>query len=153
MNKKQLIQLLVIGGGLILFVVILMGNLKKKPSQKITPIDQVSQLVTKEDKAVSHPNAAGAQDSKKISLQKQRANLPWGRDPFKMSASKQQQKTDLVLKGISFGANKKGFAFINNDIVKAGDKLGDYDIIAIEKNRVLVQKKDGQTFYLALPKE
>jgi len=150
--NKQIKQLIILGGLIVVLAVVFLGN-KKKPSKNLTLVS------TATNKQISQPNknianaGEGSADSKRLALQKQRANAAWGRDPFSTLASKEYQRTDLILKGISFGADGRGFAFINTEIVKPGDKLGDYEIVSIEKDKVLVKKKDSQSFYLTLPKE
>ena len=78
--------------------------------------------------------------------------MAWGRDPFSPSkAGLEYQRSDLELKGISVGKDKAGFAFINNEIVKTGDKIGGYEVGEVEKNRVLL-KKAGRAFTWPCPK-
>jgi len=59
---------------------------------------------------------------------------------------------ELVLKGISFSHNKKGYAFINDQIVSVGDALGGYDISRIEKDRVMLTR-GAQTFFLTFSED
>ena len=59
---------------------------------------------------------------------------PGAGDPFSPSkAGLEYQRSDLELKGISVGKDKAGFAFINNEIVKTGDKIGGYEVGEVEK--------------------
>jgi hypothetical protein len=151
--SKQVKQLIILAGLIMALVIVFVGNIKKKPSKDLTLVS------TATDKQISQPDknianaGEGSADSKRLTLQKQRANLAWGRDPFSTPASKEYQRADLILKGISFGQDGRGFAFINNEIVKTGDKLGDYEVVTVERDKVLVKKKDGQSFYITLPKE
>lgn len=95
-------------------------------------------------------------DKKTLSQQRQRAdNLTWGRDPFvyvEAETDKSYRTGALELKGISLGKDKAGYAFINNEIVKVGDTVGGYDVLEIEKDKVLL-RKGSQSFYLTLPEE
>jgi len=157
--SKQVKQLIILAGLILFMVVVMLNNFKATKNksarkQTVTPTSAsvVNPGVNQENKNVS-AQAAGAVDTNKLGLQRQRAGQAWGRDPFRMSASKEYQRSDLILKGISFGGDGRGFAFINNDIVKPGDKLGDYEVVSVERDKVLVQKKDSQSFYLTLPKE
>jgi hypothetical protein len=153
--NKQIKQLLILGALIAILVAVFAGNTKKKPGKKLT----LTSPATNQQASQSTKNTAdsasgeGSVDSKKLALQKQRTNAAWGRDPFSTSVSKEYQRADLILKGISFGGDGRGFAFINNEIVKTGDKLGDYEVVSVERDKVLVKKKDSQSFYLTLPKE
>lgn len=170
MNKEKF-QLSVIAAGTLILLSIIAGNLKKKPA-KGQPFDNkpVHPVIARKDGAEkTAPNdgiAAGAGaipavdtersrsvNDEELSLQKERAELNWGRDPFAAAKiSKDFRGANLQLRGISFGKDKKGLAFINNEIVKKGDIMGDYEIIEVEKHKVLLRKAE-QTFYLTLPQE
>ena len=157
MEKKEKIELGVTIIGVVALIAILAGNFGKKPKTNSASISSSETLAAspKNSSASALQQAAAAitADSGTISLQKERENVPWGRDPFSASKiSREYQRADLELKGISFGADKSGFAFINNEIVKSGDKVGDYEVVAIEKDKILL-KRGTQSFYLALPKE
>ncbi len=85
--------------------------------------------------------------------QKKRLMLKWGLDPFYHPIKKEiLQSSMLVLKGISVGEDKRGYAFINTEIVTVGDTIADYKIMEVERNRVLL-KKGTESFYLVLPEE
>ncbi len=92
-------------------------------------------------------------DTNVLELQKKRADNPWGRDPFSSDFYKSGQlNSELKLQGISFRKDNVGFAFINNEIVKIGDKIKDYEIAEVLKDKVLL-KKGSQSFYLTFPEE
>lgn len=159
MEKKEKIQLGVTVIGAIVLIALLAGSFGKKPKKggTVKPASGSSAALaaSKNQPAVSLQQAAEAiaADSGTIGLQKERESIPWGRDPFSASKiSREYQRADLELKGISFGADKSGFAFINNEIVKSGDKVGDYEVVTVEKDKILL-KRGSQSFYLALPKE
>ncbi len=65
--------------------------------------------------------------------------LPWGRCPFsgKAYASSGKPILDLKLTGIIWD-EKIPQALINNKIVKAGDILGNYVVIKIDRNSVIL---------------
>jgi len=153
--NKQIKQLLILGALMAILVAVFAGSTKKKASRKLTlPSPTTNKQVSQSNKNTANPvSGEGSVDDKRLALQKQRTNAAWGRDPFSASASKEYQRADLILKGISFGGDGRGFAFINNEIVKPGDKLGDYEVVSVERDKVLVKKKDSQSFYLILPKE
>lgn len=158
MEKKEKIQLGVTVIGVIVLIVILAGSFGKKPKKggtlKPAPGSSAApKSKNQPDISLQQTAEAIAADSGTIGLQKNRENIPWGRDPFSASKiSREYQRADLELKGISFGADKSGFAFINNEIVKSGDKVGDYEVVTVEKDKILL-KRGSQSFYLALPKE
>ena len=150
--EKEKIEISVTVGGIILLAVIIAGGLKPKPRKAATAANTAAAA----NPASMLPGPAVKiipADEQGVIQQKEKAKLAWGRDPFSASkTSREYQKSDLQLKGISLGKDKTGFAFINNDIVKGGDTIGGYEVIAVEKNRVLL-KKSGQSFYLTLPGE
>jgi len=88
-----------------------------------------------------------------VALQTQRAQLPWGRDPFFFTKIKKVYKSNtLVLKGISLGADGRGYAFINDKIVTVGEVINGYKVIEISKNKILLNK-GGNNFYLGMAEE
>lgn len=154
---KQKKQLIVIGVGIIILIFVMAGNLKKKPAAKPKlPAEVASAVGTSPVAALPIPLKSSAPldytDKEKLAAQKEHAKLSWGRDPFSESQEKEYRISELELKGISFAKGKKGFAFINNEIVSKGDRIGDYEIVEVEKDRVLL-KKGNQNFYIAFPQE
>ena len=164
MEKKEKIQLGVTAVGAIALIAILAGNLTKKPDNRNASYGEPGRTTSPGASSAPSPKnpspsalqqavAAITADSGTIVLQKERESIPWGRDPFNaLRIGREYQRADLELKGISFGVNKSGFAFINNEIVHSGDKVGDYEVVRIEKDKVLLKRGD-LSFYLALPKE
>lgn len=149
---KQVKQLIITASLIVVLVVVIAGNLKKKPFKKLVPVSSGVPAAAVAKSPAATPVSFIPADERRLKMQKERANLPWGKSPFKSSTDKDYQKTDLELKGISLGKDKKNFAFINNDIVKVGDKVADYEVVEIQKDRVLLKKGD-QGFYLTLPQE
>jgi len=92
-------------------------------------------------------------DSNVLEIQKKRAEIPWGRDPFLSDIYKSgQNSSELKLKGISYRKDNVGFASINDEIVKKGDTINGYEVSEVLKDRVLL-KKGNQSFYLTFPEE
>lgn len=157
MNKEK-VQLAVIAVGIVIFIALVAGSLKKKPAkgpaQESAPAAQ--SLSGSPDKTDSQPApslSASSTDEGDLALQKERMKLDWGRDPFNsLRSTKDYQRSSLELKGISLGKNKNGFAFINSEIVKKGDTIGEYEVTEIQRNRVLL-RKGQQSFYLVMPQE
>ncbi len=152
--SKEKIEIGVTLAGVVIFIFIIIGNFKPKPPKAKSaapPAGQPGQSA-RVLKPGNSPQLVPA-DQQELNIQKERADMAWGRDPFSASkAGLEYQRSDLELKGISVGKDKAGFAFINNEIVKTGDKIGGYEVGEVEKNRVLL-KKGGQSFYLTLPGE
>lgn len=148
---KEVKQLIIVGVLVVFLIFALMNNFKKKPSKKTAPANKPSSEAAASLKAASSAEDTPT-DSKILTLQKQRLDLEWGRDPFNMAIDKEFQFADLKLKGISFGENKQGYAFVNDEIVRKGDQVGNYEVVEVEKNRILLRKA-GQNFYLAFPQE
>ena len=154
--SKEKVQLIVTAVGIIMLIFLIAGSLKKKPAKgqisKTEPEQETLSKTAPGAGAVPFPVATAVNDEE-LSLQKERAKLDWGRDPFAaVKIGKEFRGVNLELKGISFGKDKRGFAFINNEIVKEGDIIGDCEVIKIEKDKALL-RKSGQTFYLTLPQE
>ena len=153
MDKKR-IELIITVALIVIFIFVLAVNLKpKKPKQKLPPSPKVSEKersVPIPKKKIEKILRASPQE---IEKQKNRAQLSWGRDPFFSSflVKKEVPKTTpLHLKGITIGKDKKGYAFINDEIVTIGDTIEGYQVIEIQKNKVIL-KRDNELFYLTLP--
>jgi hypothetical protein len=137
---------------IIVLVVVVINNLKGR-SRKRPKGRQESSGVS----GVLSPSSVNVPADKGIiRAQKERAeSLVWGRDPFQYIETKTDRSyrtESLILKGISLGRDKPAFAFINSEIVKTGDIIGGYEVIRIQRDRVLL-KKGSRVFYLTLPEE
>ncbi len=151
--SKEKLEIGVTLVGVVIFAVVVIGNFKPKSSgRKAGDTAAIQQQPGPALKAGPDLQLVPAAQ-RELNLQKERSETAWGRDPFSPSKSGlEYQRSDLELKGISVGKDKAGFAFINNEIVKTGDKIGGYEVGEVEKDRVLL-KKGGQSFYLTLPEE
>jgi len=56
--------------------------------------------------------------------------------------------TNMSLGGIIY-SEKESIAIINDEVVKTGETIGDYRVVAIEENEVVLEK-DDQAFTLKL---
>lgn len=137
---------------IIVLAVVVINNLKGRPGKKPKGTQESSGVTG----ILSPSSVTVFADKGIIETQKERAGtLAWGRDPFvylETETDKSYRSEALLLKGISLGRGKPGFAFINNEIVKVGDIIGGYEVIRIQRDRVLL-KKGSQVFYLTLPEE
>ena len=81
------------------------------------------------------------------------SEVDWGTNPFVKYGDAFQTK-QMALYGIIIGPGKS-MALINSDIVKVGDKLGTSEVIAIEKQKVILRNADGlyQISFRGMPNE
>ncbi|MCM8823820.1 MAG: hypothetical protein NC822_03995 [Candidatus Omnitrophica bacterium] len=150
MEKKKSIELIFTLVLIIIFIFLLINLTKKNRVTK----KELSHTQIKEEVPLSTPEKKIKERNEEIfSLQKQRAELAWGRDPFFfVKTTKSSQGSTLVLKGITLDRNNRGFAFINEDIVTVGERIDGYTVLDIQRDKVLLKKGDD-TFYLGLPEE
>lgn len=67
----------------------------------------------------------------------------WDSNPFVKSGDALQTK-QMMLLGIIYG-KEKSMALINSEIVQVGDKIGSSEVVAIEKQKVVLRNDDGLT--------
>ncbi|MCX7785139.1 MAG: hypothetical protein N2201_02780 [candidate division WOR-3 bacterium] len=72
----------------------------------------------------------------------------WGTDPFARGWMLSTEITDLRLRAITQSGNK-AYALINDQILEAGEMIAGKKIVAIEKDRVILEQS-GRTFTLIL---
>jgi hypothetical protein len=155
MDKKK-IELIVTGVLILVFIFAVVNAFKprrqrSRPSPEAVKVKKAKEAIVPLPKEVksSFPSAS----PQLLSLQKERAELDWGRDPFSKAVRKEfYSGTSLVLKGISLGREGRGYALINDEVVTVGDTISGYQVMEVEKNRVFL-KKEEESFYLVLPEE
>ncbi len=69
-----------------------------------------------------------------------------------LKLEREEQKGDLLLEGIIYDEQGMSYAIVNSKVVKIGDIVDDYQILKIEKNKVIFLK-DGQPLEVDLKKE
>ena len=150
MDKKKTIEYIVIGACVVGLIAILpkyIGRGKKKTKPKKPAAVSVDKILAPE---TAKPTEA---DEDIIAKQEEFASRPWGRDPFFFAKTKKLYKGEsFALKGISLGPKRKGFAFINDEVLSVGEEIEGYTILEIQRTRVLL-KKGGDSFYLSMPEE
>mgnify|MGYP000008675864 CR=1 FL=1 len=154
MNRKK-IELIITGVLIVIFVFMLANSFKRKkpPSTRVKPLPakepkEIPMLPVLKKEAGYRPASA-----EELKLQKERAKLDWGVDPFYHPIKKELTSgLRLVLKGVSIGKERKSFAFINDEIVGEGEKILGYEVVKVERDKVLLRKGEEE-FYLVLPEE
>jgi len=58
----------------------------------------------------------------------------------------------LLLEGIIYDKQGLSYAIVNGEVVKTGDKSGDYQVLKIEKNKVIFIK-EGEPIEIELKRE
>jgi hypothetical protein len=147
--KKEHIQIGVIAIGLLAIPFFIMANFKK-PEKKPEASGPLT-ITVSTDVPAAMP-AGGSMNDKTAGLQSERWGMPWGRDPFMAISDSVGKLNEFQLKGISFSKNKKGYAFINDQITAVGETIGEYEVALIEKDRVML-KRGAQTFYLTFTEQ
>jgi hypothetical protein len=69
-----------------------------------------------------------------------------------LQLEKEETAGDLVLEGIIYDERGLSYAIVNTKVVKIGDTVDNYQVLKIEKNRVIFIK-DGQPMEVELKKE
>ncbi|PIV64135.1 MAG: hypothetical protein COS11_03760 [bacterium (Candidatus Ratteibacteria) CG01_land_8_20_14_3_00_40_19] len=156
MTKEQ--RELIITIGLIFILVIALSTgfkkIKKHPEERKTVKKEIS--VSKDEKSAEVPEKKQA--SKEVwEMQLARWNQNWKRDPFLLSAEKEEEKKS-ILREFSFSLSgivwkeKKLLALIDDYIVKTGDIIDGYMVLEITENKVVLEK-DGKEYQLFLKKK
>jgi type II secretory pathway component PulC len=150
MTKDQK-QLAIVGVLLVFMVLVFMNNFKPKKKKNAPPPAVPAREVN--SPAGQPAGQAQADSGRSKAGQKERADAQgWGRDPFVPYEEQTAAGGGFTLKGISLGKGKKGYALINDEIVKSGDTFMGHEVAGIEKDKVLL-RKDGQSFYIVFPQE
>ena len=143
-----------LGGLVLVLIIVVIANFRPR-KKKRPPSSSRPTIVTRTPLPQPTPTSAPA----KIQLatpeerlaQEIRANIDWGQDPFYHTVTAEvYESTTLVLKGVSIGRNKNGYAFINDEILTVGDPIAEYVVKEIHQNKVLLERGD-ELFYLVLP--
>lgn len=61
--------------------------------------------------------------------------------------------SDLKVEGIMHEETKESLAIVNGKVVKKGDRIGDFTVEEISKDRVVFLGSDGKTIEVVLKKE
>ncbi len=153
MDKRK-IELIITGVLIVVFIVVLASSFKPRRPKRVTrPPAKIKIKIEKPPPLPKKTEGYVSATSSQLAAQKKRAELDWGIDPFYHPIKKDVASSlRLVLKGVSIGKEKKNYAFINDEIVAEGEKVAGYEVVKVEKKRVLL-RKGKEEFYLVLPEE
>lgn len=152
MGNKQTVQYIITAVLVVALIVLVMARTKKKgTANKKEGIVAAAKGVVS---SITNRITESQEDiSDVIDLQKKRAELSWGRDPFFFMETKKVYKgKSISLRGVSLGRDKAGFAYINDEIVTVGDNVEGYLVLEIQKDKVLL-RRGLDSFYLSLAEE
>ena len=153
---KELIMTAVLLGVLALA---LMNSLNKvKEQNKKAETVEVSEMEEKNGKkekeeAIKLTEKTVAKAGKEeLNKQKERLNIEWGRDPFYAEEQKEENLREVEeketteishfsLKGISW-TSERPIALINTQTVTEGESILGYEVIDIQKDKVILRKGD-----------
>lgn len=167
-------QRLIILIGILVVVLIFFTLLRPKPKSKITSVTRITKSKVKQDTLAVLQKQEIKKESivpsvvkketltvVKISAKKETLEFKpmgtlkieedtekWGEDPFVRDFSYAAEMKSLVVSAITISKNE-AYAVINNQVVRVGDIIDGKKIVAIEKDRVIVEK-GGKRFTIFL---
>ena len=151
-DKKNLIITGVLVVVLIFMIVNAAGRVKRSKMRMSRTKSTVSTKKSQKEITAELPEGAIVEVSKAqppaniySRLERESEKLSLKRDPFSMrtiSVEEQSVSQGARLSGILWDL-KSPQAVINDEIVKVGDKVGDYTINAIERDKVILSNKEG----------
>lgn len=134
MDKKK--QQIIIAGVLVVVLIALIGNTllnKPKPQAQVQSVEPDVSAVA----PASVPQVQPMPETK--TENKSTDTTMWGRDPFVLKEiGAPGTVISLRVMGITLSKNKKRMAIINNEMVAVGSKIGQYSVVRILKDRVVV---------------
>ena len=157
MNKQQK-QYIMLGGLVLVLAVVVIFNFRPAPKKTVsggsTAPQPAEAIKPPTRQVISTPSVAEALATpKEREEQMAIAEKDWGLDPFYHALSKDVYTgSNLMLKGVSIGKDKPGYAFINDEIVSLGDIIYGYKVAEVQKNKVLLER-GPESFYLVLPEQ
>ncbi|MEO0097103.1 MAG: hypothetical protein ABIK78_03290 [candidate division WOR-3 bacterium] len=127
-----------------------LATLPKKEIKEIKKESIVSSPVKKETLALAKPSVKKETlGLKPLSAQEiQEDTEKWGEDPFVRDFSYLAEMKSLIVSAITLSENE-AYAIINNQIVHVGDLVDGKKVVAIERDRVIVEK-GGKRFTIFL---
>lgn len=155
-------QRLIVLIGILVVVLILFTLLRPRPKSKVTTLTREIRPKTKQETLAPSPKKEIKKDSivtspvKKETLETKQIVVSevvedtekWGEDPFVRDFSYIAEMKSLIVSAITISENE-AYAIINNQIVHVGDIIEGKKVIAIERDRVIVEK-GGKRFTIFL---
>ena len=139
LDKKQKIEILITGIGILFLIFFILGSIKNTNRKKITPVKAYNEIV------------AGSLAAPVSKILQYRPRESWGRDPFYPETSFggiSSNVSGFILNGIAWDAENP-YAIINDEIAKVGDKISGMTVIEINEKSVVIEQ-DGQKHTLEL---
>uniref|UniRef100_A0A7V3ZV91 Uncharacterized protein n=1 Tax=candidate division WOR-3 bacterium TaxID=2052148 RepID=A0A7V3ZV91_UNCW3 len=167
--RQRLIALV----GILVIILVIFTLLRPKPKSKITTLakeikpktkketlvvlpqkeiskTKVIQPIKKESLAIEKPVVK--EETLKLTIVKPKEveldTETWGEDPFVREFSYVSEMKSLIVSAITISENE-AYAIVNNQIVHVGDIIDGKKVIAIEKDRLIVEK-GGKRFTIFL---
>jgi len=157
LDKKSKIEIAATLIMVLVFIVILANSIKaisktKSPQhQKYLSPDTFKDIVRRDlDLSAKAKVAAGSSNNKVSDII--RKDLPWKRDPFSEKVSLNDNDiaiSDISLEGILWHHGGEPSAIINGNMVTKNDKVGNFRILSIEKDTVILTD-DEKSYELQL---
>lgn len=152
--RQRIIIILVI----IIAVVLILTFTRSKPQPKKMMTRKTTSLKTQPKEELANPTPVGKEEKKEekkkevvrtttVSLAKEEEE-GWGEDPFVRDFSFFAEIKDLRLTAITI-SESKSYALINDMILGVGDEIAGKKVVAIEKDKVVVEK-GGRRFEVYL---
>jgi hypothetical protein len=69
-----------------------------------------------------------------------------------INLEKQEKKGEILIEGIIYDKHGLSYALVNGEPVQVGDKVGDYQVLKVEQDKVIFIK-EGELFAVELKKE
>jgi len=163
--RQRLIALV----GILVIILVIFTLLRPKPKSKITTLakemkketlavlpqkeiseTKVIQPIKKESLAIEKPVVK--KETLKLTIVKPKEvevdTETWGEDPFVREFSYVSEMKSLIVSAITISENE-AYAIVNNQIVHVGDMIDGKKVIAIEKDKLIVEK-GGKRFTIFL---
>lgn len=118
---------------------------RARTKEKVSAVKSKAQTLTETAKKIIPPLLA-KQESTVVETEAEKGK--WGTDPFARGWMLGTEISDLRLRAITVSGNK-AYVLINDQILEAGEMVAGKRIIAIEKDRVILEQS-GRTFILIL---
>ncbi len=141
LGKKQKIEVIIIGIGIIFLIFLIIGNVQKVRKKRMSIIKTGETVAS----SMSAPIFLEVEVMKESAIRED-----WGRDPFSFakSTSGGAGLEGLVLNGIMWDKDNP-FAIINSDVVKVGDKVRSMAVVEITETSVILEYQ-GKKYTLNL---